>query len=126
METLLSVATVSDDNKKAAFAPRNPTGRKAEEHFIEFFHQHGLPVSGNLTDTLDLGTGYDFIIANGVGEYFVEVKGISEVSGGILFTDKDVEDCQGKGAALFSGHRFGCKQCTSTQAYQESGRNSEA
>ena len=101
METLLAVAAVSDENERSVFAPPNPTGRKAEEHFIDFFRLYALPVCGNLTDTRDLGTGYDFEIAPGSEEYFVEVKGISKVSGGILFTDKEWRTAHEKGERYF-------------------------
>lgn len=101
METLLSVATVSEGNRISIFVPRTPTGRKAEEHFIEFFHLYGLPVSGEFRDMRDFGSGYDFSIMSGSEEYFVEVKGISNASGAILLTDKEWRTAREKGEFYF-------------------------
>ncbi len=66
-----------------------PTGKKAEAFFQTHFNQTFEPVKGNLIDTREWGCGYDFKIESGKRETFVEVKGLSEISGGILFTDKE-------------------------------------
>jgi hypothetical protein len=101
METLLSIATVIEENRKPVFVPRAPTGRKAEEHFIEFFRLRGLPVSGKLNDMREHGQGYDFSIVTDWGERFVEVKGLSEASGAILLTDKEWRTARDKGDHYF-------------------------
>lgn len=75
--------------KPGTFVVRNPTGRKAEEFFIKSHSMKGLPVPGTLKDTRDLGCGYDFEIHHQNTTYFVEVKGLSEAIGGIVFTDKE-------------------------------------
>ena len=67
---------------------RGPTGKKAEEYFIEYFKDGNLSIEGNLEDTRDLGCGYDFKII-GKTEYFFEIKGLAEIEGGILFTSKE-------------------------------------
>jgi hypothetical protein len=42
-----------------------------------------------LIDRRDHGGGYDFTILFAGGEKYVEVKGLAEGSGGVLFTDKE-------------------------------------
>lgn len=79
-----------DSNKKASvFIVRGPTGKAAEQYFIEYFKKCGEPVKGKLRDVRDFGGGYDFEIINSTGSYYVEVKGLSASSGGILFTSKE-------------------------------------
>jgi len=89
-EELLKV--VSDGKKigGSKFILRGPTGRKAEEFFIEYYKNHSEPITGTLIDTRDMGCGYDFEIRNSES-YFVEVKGLAEESGGLLFTNKEWE-----------------------------------
>ncbi|MBP7508062.1 MAG: DUF3883 domain-containing protein [Prolixibacteraceae bacterium] len=90
LEQLLNVVN-TDDNKTGTsrFILRAPTGRQAEEFFIQYFSEHQKPVSGSLVDCRDLGIGYDFRIESSKGQFFVEVKGLSDFSGGILFTNKE-------------------------------------
>jgi hypothetical protein len=90
LEELLKV--VSNRNKKegSKFILRGPTGRKAEEFFIEYHKNHSEPASGSLFDTRDKGCGYDFEIKNSE-TYYIEVKGLAEESGGVLFTNKEWE-----------------------------------
>lgn len=95
---------VADDTpeKRTAetiFIPRGPTGRKAEEFFL---HQHiagNTRFSGELKDTRDLGCGYDFAIGDGQEAVYIEVKGLSEDSGGISFTNKEWMVANEKGEA---------------------------
>ncbi|MBK9391249.1 MAG: DUF3883 domain-containing protein [Bacteroidetes bacterium] len=47
------------------------------------------PIDGTLIDCRDLGVGYDFRIEAGEKKYLVEVKGLSDYSGGLLFTSKE-------------------------------------
>jgi hypothetical protein len=73
------------------FILRGPTGKKAEQFFIEYHKINNYPIAGELTDTRDLGCGYDFEIKSTSGRYFVEVKGMASNVGGILFTNKEWE-----------------------------------
>lgn len=89
-EQLLLIA--SDETKGKSFQKfilRAPTGRAAEEYFQKHYSKNKLPVDGTLYDCRDLGVGYDFKIENSSGQYFIEVKGLSQFTGGILFTDKE-------------------------------------
>jgi hypothetical protein len=74
---------------KGKFILRAPTGRQAEEYFIEYYNQNFQPVKGLLRDTRDFGCGYDFEIHTGDNVYYIEVKGLTEISGGVLFTNKE-------------------------------------
>jgi hypothetical protein len=68
---------------------RSHTGRLAEEYFISHHVRTSEPFKGELIDTRDKGCGYDFEIKSGKEIWFIEVKGLSEEGGGILFTSKE-------------------------------------
>ena len=90
LEQLLNVVNTDDSKERSSrFIVRAPTGRKAEEFFIQYYSRHNEPVPGSLVDCRDLGIGYDFQIESSQGIFFVEVKGMSDFSGGILFTNKE-------------------------------------
>jgi hypothetical protein len=72
------------------FILRCSTGKVAEEFFRNYYIQNKLPIEGTLLDCRDLGCGYDYkIVEINSNETYVEVKGISDLSGGILFTSKE-------------------------------------
>jgi hypothetical protein len=72
------------------FILRCPTGRAAEEFFYNQFIQNKIPLDGEIIDCRDLGCGYDYKIIDAQSkEIYVEVKGLSDLSGGILFTNKE-------------------------------------
>jgi len=83
------------------FILRAPTGRKAEEYFLAYFLQNKKPVDGNLIDCRDLGVGYDFRIECKDKNYFVEVKDLSDFSGGVLFTNKEWSTARSNGDCYF-------------------------
>jgi len=83
------------------FILRTPTGRQAEEFFMQHFSENKKPISGNLVDCRDLGIGYDFRIESSKGQFFVEVKGLSDFSGGILFTNKEWSVAKNEGDKYF-------------------------
>lgn len=85
---LLNVVNEEKSNNHV-FALRGPTGKAAEELFIKHHANTGEPIVGRLTDCRDLCGGYDFKIEDGKTECYVEVKGLSGFTGGILFTDKE-------------------------------------
>lgn len=87
---LLSIITEgSKDKIQRKFILRGPTGKAAEDFFIDHFHRTALPIAGDLSDCRHLGCGYDFKIISGNAEHYIEVKGLADVSGGVLFTDKE-------------------------------------
>lgn len=73
----------------AIFILRGPTGKAAEQFFVQYFKNSAKPVSGELVDSRDFGCGYDFEIKSGGQSYMIEVKGLSSNEGGILFTNKE-------------------------------------
>jgi len=94
-EEYKDIQILFDENRQAlnknasVFIVRGPTGKAAEQYFIEYFNKCAEPVQGNLNDARDFGGGYDFEIINTTGSYYIEVKGLSTSSGGILFTSKE-------------------------------------
>ena len=78
------------------FILRGPTGKKAEQFFIEYHRLNNLPVAGELVDTRDLGCGYDFEIKSESNQHFIEVKGLASNIGGLLFTNKEWETAKQK------------------------------
>lgn len=73
------------------FILRGPTGKKAEQFFIEYHRLNNFPVAGELIDSRDLGCGYDFEIKSKLYQHFIEVKGLASNIGGLLFTNKEWE-----------------------------------
>jgi hypothetical protein len=99
---LLNVVSRDDVNVSSGYILRNSTGKLAEFFFIDYHKANSLPVHGDLIDMRDKGCGYDFEIMSGDGiRYFIEVKGISEDSGGVLFTDKEWRTARQKGDFYF-------------------------
>jgi hypothetical protein len=86
---------------KSVFIVRGPTGRIAEEAYLEHHRTSGSPVAGQLQDTRDLGCGYDFEIHGDDGEYQVEVKGLDGEAGGVSFTSKEWHTAREKGKTYF-------------------------
>jgi hypothetical protein len=89
---LLSIADEnSDKDRNSSFILRGPTGKKAEQFFIEYHRINNSPIEGELNDTRDLGCGYDFEIKSESNQHFIEVKGLASNIGGLLFTNKEWE-----------------------------------
>jgi len=101
-EQLLNIVA-TDDNKKRTpiFILRTPTGKAAEEFFIKHFSKNKKPTEGNLIDCRDMGVGYDFRIETEEKKCFVEVKGLSDISGGVLFTSKEWSLAKSEGDNYF-------------------------
>jgi len=76
------------------FVPRGATGRIAEELFLQWFKEGKTPFIGTIEDRRENGCGYDFLIRDGTVERFVEVKGVADQEGGVLFTDKEWQTAQ--------------------------------
>jgi hypothetical protein len=86
---------------KSVFIIRGPTGRRAEEHFMEYHSSHGKPEPGELKDTRDHGCGYDFLIKTSEKELQVEVKGLDGGVGGIVFTSKEWDTARNSGDSYY-------------------------
>jgi hypothetical protein len=99
---LLAIATDNSNEKYTIkFILRTPTGKAAENYFIQYFNETSKPKAGTLFDCRDLGCGYDFRIESNSLETYVEVKGLADISGGILFTDKEWKVATEKGESFF-------------------------
>lgn len=89
-DILLTIASNKTSIKsKQNYILRISTGKVAEEYFQKYYLDYKKPVIGNLIDCRDLGVGYDFLIETLTEKYFIEVKGMSELAGGVLLTDKE-------------------------------------
>jgi len=101
-EQLLTIASDETKGKSTQkFILRAPTGKAAEEYFQKHFSENKFPVDGKLIDCRDLGVGYDFRIETVTEKYFVEVKGLSEFTGGVLFTNKEWATAKEHGEKYF-------------------------
>lgn len=101
-EQLLSIVTGDTKEKKSRkFILRAPTGKSAENYFIQYYNKTFIPKKGALIDCRDLGCGYDFKIVSNNSETYVEVKGLADISGGVLFTDKEWQAARDKGKDFF-------------------------
>ena len=70
-------------------ANRLLTGKAAEEYFV-LNYQNITPFQNYLlTDTTNMGCGFDYKLSLNNDNYYVEVKGINERQGNILMTDKE-------------------------------------
>lgn len=101
-EQLISIASEEKFSKtKSKFILRAPTGKAAEEYFIKYFTENKKPFDGKWIDCGDLGVGYDFRIEAEQMKYFVEVNGLSEFTGGVLFTNKEWTVAKSEGENYF-------------------------
>ncbi len=99
---LLAIVTEDSNQKsKTKFILRTPTGKAAENLFIQHFNETLKPIAGTLIDCRDLGCGYDFRIESNGVETYIEVKGLVDISGGILFTDKEWQVASDKADNFF-------------------------
>jgi len=93
-----------EGRRSRRFIPRGATGRMAEELFVEWFEKGKTPFRGTIEDRREEGCGYDFLIKDEDAQLFVEVKGVADREGGVLFTDKEwqmAKDNDGYNLALF-------------------------
>jgi hypothetical protein len=102
LEQLTDIVKTDDQKrKKSKYILRCPTGKAAEKFFIDYFIENQKPIAGKLMDCRDLGVGYDFKIEGKNGSCFVEVKGVSQYSGEVLFTGKEWIVAQREGVNYF-------------------------
>lgn len=88
-EQLISIVSEKELSfETGKFILRGPTGKFAEDFFINSFNNNETPFLGKLIDCRDYGCGYDFKV-EGSETVYIEVKGLSGDSGGVLFTNKE-------------------------------------
>lgn len=100
-QLLLIVTDDTKDKIPRKFILRAPTGKAAENYFIQYYNKTFIPRRGALLDCRDLGCGYDFKIESKNLDTYVEVKGLADFSGGVLFTDKEWQVATEKGEDFF-------------------------
>lgn len=83
----------SQENNSLDYISREITGKKAEEYFINWYKSNKNYFINNskIKDVRTHGCGYDFEVSNQNVKFAIEIKGISEQHGGILFTQKEWE-----------------------------------
>ncbi|WP_029271669.1 DUF3883 domain-containing protein [Flavobacterium sp. KJJ] len=102
MEVLSSVLPSDSEKKKrkvGAYTTRGITGKKAEDEFVWQLTTKKIqfPEDVEIKNVTNEGCGYDFKLIGKTTKYYVEVKGMSSVSGGISFTNKEWETARKKG-----------------------------
>lgn len=95
------VSPKSGAKREKVFIVRGPTGRKAEDYFVEYCRQECFPVRGKLVDMRDMGCGYDFEVRSNDIVALVEVKGMNMAMGGISFTSKEWEKAKQAGISYY-------------------------
>lgn len=105
-EDVKQITSLFSEDKKGEvaigkFVLRAPTGKAAEEFFMNHYSENKFPVDGRLIDCRDFGVGYDFRIEKADKKTFVEVKGLSNFSGGVLFTSKEWSVAKNEGDNYF-------------------------
>ena len=70
-------------------ANRIITGKAAEEYFVMNYRNIPTFSDFNLTDTTNLGCGFDYKLSLNTSNFYVEVKGINNRQGSILMTEKE-------------------------------------
>jgi hypothetical protein len=95
---LLQFIEYSSKHDKRVYIPRAITGKLAEEFFEKDFECNTDLPRGVLKDCRDNGCGYDYEIISADNQVsYVEVKGIAEDCGGVLFTNKEWDTAQNEG-----------------------------
>lgn len=91
-EEKLQVNEFLDSKIEIGFIKRVATGKAAEQYFRANFMQYFKDFS--LFDSRDFGCGFDFKMQNEKDFYCVEVKGLSEISGNFMLTEKEYNVAQ--------------------------------
>lgn len=102
LEVLASVLPSDSEKKKrkvGAYTTRGITGKKAEDEFVWQLTTGKIkfPEEIKIKNVTHEGCGYDFKLIGKKNTYYIEVKGMSSVSGGIVFTDKEWKIARQKG-----------------------------
>lgn len=77
--------------KRKFLVNRLITGKAAEEYFVMNYN-HIIPFQDYiLTDTTNMGCGFDYKLSLDTNNYYIEVKGINEREGSIMMTEKEFD-----------------------------------
>lgn len=70
-------------------ANRIITGKAAEEYFVMNYRNIPTFSDFDLTDTTNMGCGFDYKLSLDTANFYIEVKGINNRQGSILMTEKE-------------------------------------
>jgi hypothetical protein len=98
---LLDQAEKVDNGNTQTASSRGVTGAKAEELFMAMFRTGQTIFEDQLKDCRQLQCGYDFEARFSGTEAFIEVKGLKDDAGGLLFTDKEWNTAKDKCSSYF-------------------------
>lgn len=87
-----SVSKILDLKDNKTTLKRLVTGIAAEQFFIQNYQNYFTDF--DITDTRNLGCGYDFLLECKSDFYVVEVKGLNENSGGFLMTEREFNEAK--------------------------------
>ena len=79
----------SQSKERKFAASRQLTGKAAEEYFVMKYQNIAPFQNYLLTDTTNMGCGFDYKLSLETNNYYIEVKGINERQGSILMTEKE-------------------------------------
>lgn len=80
----------SSNSENITYSSRGITGEKAEEYFKNNWKSH-YPFFSEIENKTKDGCGYDFKIISDNAKKLIEVKGMKNLTGGILLTSKEWE-----------------------------------
>lgn len=101
IEQLISIVSEKEPSfETGKFILRCPTGKLAEDFFIQQFNNNKTLFTGKLIDCRDYGCGYDFRV-EGSETVYIEVKGLAGDTGGVLFTNKEWQVANDKGSLYY-------------------------
>ncbi len=83
------LSPIEDFVGSSPFSKRVFTGKAAEEYFVDNYQTIDFFKDCELTDLTNYGCGFDFRLTSEFGNYYIEVKGISERNGSIMMTEKE-------------------------------------
>lgn len=89
LDVLMEEVDTPHEDKAESFARRLLTGQAAEQYFLEAFKDIPSFSGLEIKDTTKLGCGFDFKLFSPEIFYAVEVKGLNDVHGNIMLTDKE-------------------------------------
>lgn len=93
IKRIVSLISSEEEANYPDYISRGITGGKAEELFMSWYESNRdfFLKNAELKDIRTYGCGYDFEISDGKTKLAIEIKGISDEYGGILFTQKEWE-----------------------------------
>lgn len=89
LDVLMEDVSEPNEEKLGAFAKRLLTGQAAEQYFLDVYRNIPSFSGLEIKDTTRLGCGFDFKLYSPHVSYAVEVKGLNDLTGNVMLTDKE-------------------------------------